>query len=119
MKSFRELKVWQKAHELVLDIYKRTADFPKDEFFSVAGEARRDAVEVAARIVRGWAQRRNGDFPRYLFMAIGSATQLEYHLLLAKDLGLLAESVQSELQKRIEELNAMLESLILRAKAKK
>jgi four helix bundle protein len=119
MKSFRELKVWQKAHELVLDIYKRTADFPKDEFFSVASEARRDAVEVAARIVRGWAQRRNGDFPRYLFMAIGSATQLEYHLLLAKDLGLLAEPVQSELQKRIEELNAMLESLILRVKARK
>lgn len=119
MKSFRELKVWQKAHALVLDVYKRTADFPKDEFFSVAGEARRDGVEIAARIARGWGQRRNGDFPRFLFMAIGSATQLEYHLLLAKDLGLLAEPVEQELQSRVQELNAMLESLILRVKTKK
>lgn len=119
MKSFRDLKVFQKAHALVLDVYKRTSDFPKDEFFSVAGEARRDGVEIAARIARGWGQRRSGDFARYLFMAIGSATELEYHLLLAKDLGLLAESTQSELQQRIEELKNLLESLILRVKARR
>jgi four helix bundle protein len=119
VKSFRDLKVWQKAHALVLDVYKRTSDFPKDEFFSVAGEARRDGVEIAARIARGWGQRGNGDFARHLFMAIGSATELEYHLLLAKDLGLMAGPTQAELQERIEELKTLLESLILRVKARK
>ena len=119
MKSFRDLKVWKKAHTLVLDVYKHTSDFPKDEFFSVAGEARRDGVEIAARIARGWGQRGNGDFPRFLFMAVGSATELEYHLLLAKDLGLLAGTVHSQLQNQIEELRAMLESLIPRVKAKR
>lgn len=119
MKTFRDLKVWQKAHALVLEVYKRTSDFPKDEFFSVAGEARRDAVEIAARIARGWGQRGSGDFARYLFMAIGSATQLEYHLLLAKDLGLLAGSVHDGLQRQIQALTAMLESLIPRIRVKK
>jgi four helix bundle protein len=119
MKSFRDLKVWKKAHDLVLDVYKRTNDFPKDEFFSVASEARRDGVEIAARIARGWGQRGSGDFARFLFMATGSATELEYHLLLAKDLGLLAEPVYNELQERIEELKAMLESLILKLKSRR
>ena len=119
MKTFRDLKVWQKAHALVLEVYKRTADFPKDEFFSVAGEARRDVVEIAARIARGWGQRGNGDFVRYLFMAIGSATQLEYHLLLAKDLGLLAGPVHDALQRQVQELTAMMESLIPRIRVKK
>ena len=118
MKSFRDLKVWKKAHDLVLDVYKRTNDFPKDEFFSVAGAARRDGVEIAARIARGWGQRRNGDFPRFLFMATGSAAELEYHLLLAKDLGLLAEPVYNDLQSRIEEIKPMLEALIVRIKAR-
>jgi len=119
VKSFRDLRVWKKAHALVLDVYKRTNDFPRDEFFSVASEARRDGVEIAARIARGWGQRGNGDFARFLFMATGSATELEYHLLLAKDLGLLAETVHQQLQNDIEELKALLESLIPRVRAKK
>jgi four helix bundle protein len=119
VKTFRDLKVWKKAHALVLDVYKRTDSFPKDEFFSVAGEARRAGVEIAARIARGWGQRGNGDFARCLFMATGSATELEYHLLLAKDLGLLAGPVYNELQEHIEELKEMLESLIPRVKSRK
>jgi four helix bundle protein len=86
MRDFRELKVWRKAHELTLDVYRVTRAFPKEETYGLTSQIRRAAASVGANIAEGSGKNSRSDFARYLQIAIGSASELEYHLLLAKDL---------------------------------
>jgi four helix bundle protein len=77
MKDFRELKVWQKSHQLTLDIYKATAPFPKDEQYGITSQIRRAAASVAANIAEGCCRGTDADFARFLQIAISSASELE------------------------------------------
>jgi four helix bundle protein len=112
MKDFRDLQVWQKAHQLTLETYRATAAFPKQELYGMTSQMRRCASSVAANLAEGCGRRGNGDFHRFLCIAAGSASELEYHFLLSRDLGFLEASKYSQLSRNIVEVKRMLASLI-------
>src|ERR1035437_2821821 len=87
MKNFRDLMVWQKAHSLTLASYRGTAEFPKQEIYGLISQIRRCSASIAANIAEGCGKGSNAEFQRFLQIAAGSASELEYHFLLAKDLG--------------------------------
>ena len=84
MEDFKNLRVWVKAHEITLDIYKKTQCFPKEEMYSLTSQMRRAAASIGANIAEGCGRRSDGEMRRFLQIARGSANELEYHLLLAK-----------------------------------
>src|SRR5208283_2305006 len=86
MKDFRDLKVWQRAHQITLTIYRCTRDFPREETYGMISQLRRCSASVAANIAEGCGRPGNPEFGRFLGMAMGSASELEYFLLLARDL---------------------------------
>jgi four helix bundle protein len=112
MKDFRDLKVWEKAHELALACYKETADFPKQEMFGLISQIRRSGSSIPANIAEGCGRRGNAGLHRFLQMAMGSASELEYHWLLSRDLGFLAPAAYARLETQVTEVKRMLASLI-------
>jgi four helix bundle protein len=112
MKDFRDLKVWEKAHELTLACYEATASFPKHELFGLVSQIRRCGSSVPANIAEGCGRRGNGDFHRFLQTSMGSASELEYHLLLSRDLKFLNPSEYERLQMQLTEVKRMLAALI-------
>jgi four helix bundle protein len=111
VKDFKELKVWEKAHVLTLQVYRETQCFPKEELYGLTSQLRRAAASIAANIVEGCGRRSDGEFTRFLQIARGSASELEYHLLLARDLHLLDESAFHDLDTKVVEVERMLTGL--------
>ncbi|HXY03870.1 MAG TPA: four helix bundle protein [Terriglobales bacterium] len=112
MKDFRALKVWQQAHGVTLEIYKATGSFPREELFGLTSQMRRCGVSIGANIAEGAGKRGNAEFQRYLNIAAGSASELDYHLLLAHDLKFLPESEYQRLAGDLLHLRKMLTCLI-------
>src|SRR5579872_1446850 len=112
MKSFRDLKVWEKSHALALEIYRTTRDFPKEERYELASQLRSCSCSIPANIAEGCGRGSDPEFARFLQIAMGSASELEYHLLFARDLGILKEDVYSRLDANTTEFKRMLASLI-------
>ena len=112
MKDFRDLKVWGKAHDLALDCYTLTANIPKHEIFGIVSQIRRAGSSIGANIAEGCGRGGNGEFQRFLQMAMGSASELENHLLLARDLHFLDQENHSKIELRVIEVKKMLASLI-------
>ena len=119
MKNFRDLQVWHKAHMLALESYNVTNGFPKHELFGMTSQIRRAAVSIAANIAEGCGKRGNGEFQRYLGIAAGSASELEYHFLLCRDLSLIAEVEYQKLNNRVIEVKRMLGSVLRRVEAER
>jgi four helix bundle protein len=113
MQNFRNLVVWQKAHDLTLALYKNTASFPTEERFGLTSQIRRCSASIAANIAEGCGRHGDGEFHRFLQMAMGSASELEYHLLLAYDLGFLIKTKYQPLEATVE-IKRMLGSLVMR-----
>ena len=90
MKNFRDLGVWTKSYRLTLAVYRETKAFPKEEQFGLTSQLRRAASSIPANIAEGCCRNGDAEFRRFLFIAMGSASELECHILLARDLGLLA-----------------------------
>ena len=112
MKNFRDLTVWQKAHDLTLASYRGTAPFPKQEMYGLTSQIRRCSASIAANIAEGCGKRSNSEFQRFLQIATGSASELEYHFFLAKDLGFLANEEYRQLEAAVTEVKKMLAGLI-------
>lgn len=112
MKDFRDLKVWEKAHELALACYAATANFPKQELFGLVSQIRRSASSVPANIAEGCGRRGNAEFHRFLQISTGSASELEYHLLLSRDLKFLESADYDNLQSQVTDVKRMLASLL-------
>ena len=117
MQDFRELKIWQRSHHLTLAVYRPTRSFPKDELFGLVSQIRRASASVPANIAEGCG--RNGDleFARFLQIAMGSACELEYHLLLAFDLNFLKEPEYIALSKETVEIKRMLGGFLKKLRA--
>ena len=117
MKDFRELKIWQRSHRLTLAVYRATQPFPKDELYGLTSQTRRASASIPANIAEGCG--RNGDLElaRFLQIAMGSACELEYHLLLAFDLNLLKEPEYASLSKEIIEIKRMLGGFLKKLRA--
>jgi four helix bundle protein len=112
MQDFRKLKVWEKSHQLTLEIYRTTQSFPKEELYGLTIQIRRSSASVATNIAEGCGRGSDGDFKRFLQIAMGSASEAEYQILLAHDLGYLAEPCFEQLSHENIEVKQMLASLI-------
>ena len=112
MKDFRKLQVWRKSHEFTLLIYKATARFPRDERYTLTSQVRRAAASIPANIAEGCGRRTDADFARFLQMAAGSASELDYHLLLASDLGFLTKDELHCMSDRLNEIRRMLTAFL-------
>lgn len=112
MRDFRELKVWHKAHQVALEIYRNTRGFPPDERFGLTVQLRRAAVSMVSNIAEGCGRDSERDFARFLSIAAGSASEAEYQLLLAKDLGYLSDDLQRQLDDQVNEVKRMLNAFL-------
>lgn len=108
MKDFRTLKVWEKAHRLTLRIYKVTKAFPKNERYGLVSQIRRASVSIPANIAEGCGRDGDAEFARFLQIAMGSASELEYHLLLSRDLSYIQTSDYETLDDQVVEIKRML-----------
>jgi four helix bundle protein len=117
MQSFRDLKVWQKSHDAIREIYRVSANFPRDEAYGLTAQLRRAAVSVGANIAEGCGRGSDQDFARFLQMAMGSASEVEYLLLLSHDLNYLNADVHTGLNADIAEVKRMLSAFLKKLKA--
>jgi four helix bundle protein len=108
MKDFKKLAVWEKSHKLTLAVYKATTGFPKDELYGLTSQVRRAASSVPANIAEGCGRDGDVEFARFLQIAMGSASELQYHLLLAHDLGFLQTTIYTQLENDVTEVKRML-----------
>jgi four helix bundle protein len=112
LKDFKELKVWQKAYEFSLSVYLVSKSFPREEVYGLTSQLRRAAVSIGANIAEGCGRRSDGDFVRFLQIARGSASEVEHHLLLARDLKFMPGSAYADLERKLAEVQRMLTSLV-------
>jgi len=112
MRDFKGLTVWQRAHRLTVNVYRATDAFPSRERFSLVDQIRRASISIPANIAEGCGRRSQRDFARFLQVSVGSANELEYHLLLAHELGYLETASQTVLNTDLSEVRRMLSSLI-------
>ena len=117
MRGFRDLKVWEKAHELTLQIYQTTSSFPKHELYGLTSQIRRAAASIPANIAEGCGRNGEAELARFMQIAMGSASELEYHLLLARDLLFLSEQSYSALNLEVTQVKRMLASFIQKLNA--
>jgi four helix bundle protein len=116
MRNFREIRVWAKAHQLTLEIYKATATFPREEVYGLTSQLRRASASIAANIAEGFGRGGNAELARFLQTGMGSASEVEYHILLARDLNLLSKNNYEELAGLVVEVKRMLASLLMKVR---
>jgi four helix bundle protein len=119
MKDFRNLQVWQKAHQFALKAYHVTQDFPPEQRFEMASQIRRAAVSIPTNIAEGCGFDTDAEFRRFLKIAMGSASEVEYELLYCHSLKWIENGDYQALAKEIVEIKKMLSSLINRLKPNK
>jgi four helix bundle protein len=112
MRDFRTLKVWQKAHETALCVYKATRRFPQDELYGLVSQLRRATASIPANIAEGSGCNGNREFTYFLRIALRSASETEYHLLLARDLAYLDTEAYELLNTQVVEVKRMLTGFI-------
>ena len=108
MRDFRKIQVWEKAHHFTLRIYKITSSFPKDELYGLTSQMRRAAASIPANLAEGCGRDTQAELARFVHIAGGSASELEYHLILAHDLGYIDDEAYPELNSAINEIQRML-----------
>ena len=112
MRDFKQLKVWEKAHSLVLEIYRITHLFPAEERFGLTSQLRRAAASVPSNIAEGCGRGGERELSRFVSIAAGSASEVEYHILLARDLGYLNNEQHQALDMHVNEVKRMLVSFL-------
>ena len=119
MQDFRQLNVWQKSHALALGVYAASHGFPRDEAYGLTSQLRRAAVSIGANIAEGCGRNSRADFGRFLHIAMGSASELQYLLLVARDLKYLKGDQYEFLDVATSEVKRMLASLIKRVSGRR
>jgi four helix bundle protein len=117
MSDFKKLNVWQKAHELTLKVYSATACFRQSELYGLTSQMRRCCVSIGSNIAEGCGRASEKEKARFLQIALGSLSELEYQVLVARDLGYLERDNAEDLTKRILEIGRMLGSLTNKVRA--
>ncbi len=111
MRDFRELAVWQTAHRLALEVYRTTQAFPSDERYGLTAQLRRSAASIPTNIAEGCGRDGERELARFLSIAAGSASETEYHVLLALDLEYFTRATHDDLHARVVEVKKMLTAL--------
>jgi four helix bundle protein len=114
MGEYRKLNVWERAHQLTIDVYLVTRSFPREELYGLTSQTRRAASSIPANIAEGYGRGGDTELARFLTIAIGSANELDYHLLLARDLGYLPPSDFDRLAEEAQGVARMLSAFITR-----
>jgi four helix bundle protein len=117
MQHFLTLKVWAKAHHLKVKVYRATRTFLKEELYGLTRQLRDCSASIGANIAEGCVRNGAADFARFLYIAMGSAAELENHLLLARDLKLLTPPQFGDLSRDVTEVKRMLTSFIQKIRA--
>lgn len=112
MRNFRNLKVWEKGHRLTLAIYRYTSSYPKEELYGLTSQMRRSSSSIPSNIAEGCGRNSQPQFARFLNIAFGSASELEYQIILSKDLGFIEEERFDKLFEKVTEIKKMLSSLM-------
>jgi four helix bundle protein len=107
MHNLKELKIWIKAIDLSVEVYKATANFPKEEIYGLTSQIRRSAVSISSNISEGAGRNSNKEFLHFLGIANGSANELQSQLIIANKLNLIPNKIQESLLKEIEEIQKM------------
>jgi len=112
MQDFRNLEVAQIAHALTLAVYRETARFPDEERFGLTSQLRRSSSSIGANLAEGCGRGTDADFARFVQIAMGSASEVEYHLMLSRDLNFMDEPIHDELAEEAQRVKRMLTSLL-------
>jgi four helix bundle protein len=107
--TFEDLRIWQSSHQIVLKVYRLCASFPSEEKFALVDQLKRAAASIPANIAEGYGRRTNKDFVQFLHIALGSAEETHYHLILSRDLRYISEECFSEI---VDELVILKKQLI-------
>ena len=116
--NYKDLLVWQKAHSLVLHIYKLTKQFQMDEKYGIVQQLRRSAASVSTNIVEGFGRFSRKEYIQFLYVCRASLVETDYHLFLAKDLGYVGQDVYKKLKELIDEIGRMNNELIRALKSR-
>jgi four helix bundle protein len=112
VKDFRQLQVWQKAHRLTWAVYRITAGFPREELYGLTTQLRRSSSSISANLAEGCGRNGDAELARFCSIAMGSASELDYHLLLARDLKLINSKDYEQLAQQTTEIKRMLTGLL-------
>ena len=112
MSDHRKLKVWVEAHALTLGLYRRCGSFPETERFGLASQIRRSAASIGTNLVEGCGRGSDAELLRFVRIARGSARELEYQLLLGRDLNFLDHQEWTDYQERVDKISRMLSQLL-------
>ena len=117
MRNFRALKVWENSHRLVLDVYEATGTFPREETYGLTAQLRRCCTSIPANIAEGSSRSGEAELGRFMLIAMGSASELEYFVLLARGLGYLDTRNYHKLSQEAEEVKRRLSTLITKVRS--
>ena len=112
MRNYRDLQVWSKAHDLTLELYRFLDGFPREEIYGITGQLRRAAASIGANLAEGCGRRTSTELARFVRIAMGSASELDYHLLLSRDLGFMDGDEFTHAAAALTEVRKMLTSFL-------
>lgn len=118
MRNYEDLQVWQKAHDLTLEIYRDTRSFPSEERFGLTSQIRRSCSSIGANLAEGCGRRSDAEMARFVQIAMGSGAELSCHLRLARDLGFLSAESFEAARSELNAVMRMLSSFSLKLKPK-
>jgi four helix bundle protein len=111
-RDFKDLKVWEKSHHLARNVYKMTTQFPRSEVYGLTSQLRRSSVSIPSNIAEGCGRGGDVELARFCQIAMGSASELEYQLLLSRDLAYFSDDQFTELSSDVIEIKKMLTAFI-------
>lgn len=116
MKDFKELEIWKRSHKLTIDIYRTTQKFPKEELYGLTSQIRRAASSIPTNIAEGCGRRTNAELANFLNIASGSASEVEYELLLAKDMDYIDDVQYQLFANEVREIRSMLSAYMTKVR---
>ena len=117
MLNFKELSIWQRSHQLTIEIYKATQQFPKEEIFGLTSQIRRAVSSIPTNIAEGCGRRTNAELINFLNIASGSASEVEYEILLAREVGYISAEQCDAWTKELGEIRSMIAAYMKRLKS--
>ncbi|MGH8646688.1 MAG: four helix bundle protein [Gammaproteobacteria bacterium] len=114
IKNFRDLEVWKLGKEIILDVYRVTAEFPREELYGLASQMRRAAVSIPSNVAEGFNRKHNREYRQFLYIALGSCAELETQIEVAHDLKFLDARGRDSLLEKLDHESRMLRNLIKR-----
>jgi four helix bundle protein len=112
IKSFKELRIWQKGIEIVKDIYILTRKFPKEELYGLTSQMRRAAISMPSNIAEGFKRYHSKEYSQFLHITMGSAAELETQLIIAKELKMISEEELNIISEKLDHISKMISSLL-------